>query len=253
MASTIPKSPTIGSEKTIDPMSAPELVGLDVVGLTVSFANHRVLDRFSVNVAPGEIVALMGESGSGKSTLLRAIAGLAPIDEGTIRIDGDDVTYVPTHKRDLGFVFQDLALFTHLNVAENIAYGLRRRGIGRIERSERVSELLELVGLPDAHQRSVSTLSGGEQQRVAVARALAPRPRILLLDEPLTALDADRKSSLALELRRIMSVAGTTALHVTHDRHEAEVVADRIVHLVRQVDGAGWTRNGLLLAIGQPR
>ena len=205
--------------------------GLEVDELTVQFGERCVLDRFSLTVAPGELVVIMGESGSGKSTLLRAIAGLQNIDGGTIHIGGLDTRNVPTHKRRLGFVFQDLALFPHLDVAQNIAYGLKRIGMAKAERAERVGALLTLVGLPDAAQRGVTTLSGGEQQRVAVARALAPYPRLLLLDEPLTALDAERKSSLATELRRIIVSTQTTAIYVTHDRVEAELVGSRIVSM----------------------
>ena len=205
--------------------------GLEVDELTVQFGERCVLDRFSLTVAPGELVVIMGESGSGKSTLLRAIAGLQNIDSGTIHIGGVDTLNVPTHKRRLGFVFQDLALFPHLDVAQNIAYGLKRIGMAKAERAKRVGALLTLVDLPDAAQRGVTTLSGGEQQRVAVARALAPYPRLLLLDEPLTALDAERKSSLATELRRIIVSTQTTAIYVTHDRVEAELVGSRIVSM----------------------
>ena len=205
--------------------------GLDVDALTVRFGKRCVLDHFSLTVIPGELVVIMGESGSGKSTLLRAIAGLQNVESGTIRIGGVDVRDVPTHKRRLGFVFQDLALFPHLNVAQNIAYGLKRIGMAKAERAERVGALLTLVGMPDAAQRGVTTLSGGEQQRVAVARALAPYPRLLLLDEPLTALDAERKTSLATELRRIIVSTQTTAIYVTHDRAEAELVGSRIISM----------------------
>ena len=211
--------------------ASSESGALDVDGLTVRFGERCVLDRFSLTVAPGELVVIMGESGSGKSTLLRAIAGLQNIESGTIHIGGVDVRTVPTHQRRLGFVFQDLALFPHLNVDQNIAYGLRRIGMAKAERTERVGVLLTLVGLPDAAQRGVTTLSGGEQQRVAVARALAPYPRLLLLDEPLTALDAERKSSLATELRRIIVSTQTTAIYVTHDRAEAELVGSRIISM----------------------
>ena len=205
--------------------------GLDVGALNVRFGERCVLDHFSLTVIPGELVVIMGESGSGKSTLLRAIAGLQNVESGTICIGGVDVRDVPTHKRRLGFVFQDLALFPHLNVAQNIAYGLKRIGMAKAERAERVGALLTLVGMPDAAQRGVTTLSGGEQQRVAVARALAPFPRLLLLDEPLTALDAERKTSLATELRRIIVSTQTTAIYVTHDRAEAKLVGSRIISM----------------------
>jgi thiamine transport system ATP-binding protein len=201
--------------------------------LTVSFGDIRILDRTSLDVAVGEVVALMGPSGVGKSTLLRAIAGLQPIDDGSIVIDSVDVTNTPTHRRGVGFVFQDLALFPHLTVAENIAYGLRRQRVAKHDRGSRVSELLELIGLPGIEARRPDTLSGGEQQRVALARALAPRPKLLLLDEPLAALDAERKDELIGELRRIITTTGTTAVHVTHDADEAERIADRVVMMRR--------------------
>jgi thiamine transport system ATP-binding protein len=203
--------------------------GLEVRALTVTFGATAVLDQFDLIVGIGEIVAVMGPSGAGKSTLLRAVAGLQPIVSGRIDIAGTDVTTVPTHRRKLGFVFQDLALFPHLNVGENIAYGLRRQHMSAGPRRERVGELLDLIGLAGFARRAVDTLSGGEQQRVALARALAPRPRLLLLDEPLAALDEDRKLELTTELRRIITTTGVTALHVTHDADEARRIADRVV------------------------
>lgn len=204
---------------------------LSVRGLTVRFGERTVLDGVSLDVEQSELVVVMGPSGCGKSTLLRAIAGLEPIAGGSILLDGRDATMLPPHRRNIGFVFQDLALFPHLNVGENIAYGLRRRGMKAPGRRKRVRELLDLVGLGDATLRNVQTLSGGEQQRVAVARALAPSPSLLLLDEPLSALDADRKLAIADEIVRVIRTTGTAALYVTHDEDEATRVCSRVVRL----------------------
>ncbi len=205
--------------------------GLQIRALGVAFGERTVLDDFDLDVAPGEIVVVMGPSGSGKSTLLRSIAGFTEIRTGQIDIDGIDLRGVPTHQRKLGYVFQDLALFPHLDVGENIAYGLHRRHEPSSVRTARVAELLALIAMSGAERRSVTTLSGGEQQRVALARALAPRPRLLLLDEPLAALDIQRKTELADELRRIITTTGVTAVHVTHDPDEATRIGDRTVYL----------------------
>lgn len=205
--------------------------GLRVREISVSFGARVVLDRVSLHVATGETVAVMGPSGQGKSTLLRAIAGLQAISSGTIEVNGQDLSSVPVHRRNLGFVFQDFALFSHLNVEDNIAYGLRRHRVGRAERRDRVIELLALVGLSGTERRSVATLSGGEQQRIAIARALAPRPSLLLLDEPLSAVDTDRRAALADEIGRIITSTSVTALYVTHDRDEADRVAHRVIEL----------------------
>ena len=204
---------------------------LSVRELSVHFGDQPVLERVSLDVEPAELVVVMGASGSGKSTLLRAIAGLEPIVGGTVHLNGHDATKLPPHQRNIGFVFQDLALFPHLDVGENIAYGLRRRALKAAARHQRVTELLELVGMVDATRRNVQTLSGGEQQRVAVARALAPSPALLLLDEPLSALDADRSLSIADEIVRVIRTTETAALYVTHDLDEARRIGTRILHL----------------------
>jgi thiamine transport system ATP-binding protein len=185
----------------------------------------------SLEVARGEIVALLGPSGCGKSTLLRAVAGLEPLTSGIVRFHGNDLAGVPTHRRGFGLVFQDGQLFTHLDVAENIVYGLRAQGVTREERATRVTKLLDLVGLAGAGKRAVSTLSGGERQRVALARSLAPRPRLLMLDEPFSALDRELRERLSAETRAILHASGTTAILVTHDHAEATAVADRVVRL----------------------
>ncbi len=202
---------------------------LEVIGVTVRFGELTALDRVSLTVAAGEVVALLGPSGSGKSTLLRVIAGLVAPDGGAVRLDGRDVTAVPTHRRGVGLVFQDEQLFNHLDVAANVAYGLKARGDAPAARRARVTELLALVGLTGFEPRRVTELSGGEAKRVAVARSLAPSPRLLLLDEPLTGLDRELHDRLAGDLAGIIRAEAMTALIVTHDREEAAVVADRIV------------------------
>jgi thiamine transport system ATP-binding protein len=202
-----------------------------ITDVSVAFGTTTVLDHVSLSVADGEILALLGPSGSGKSTLLRVVAGLLAPDAGRVEIDGVDVTRVATHRRGVGMVFQDEQLFPHRDVGENVAFGLRMTGVGTADRTARVEELLALVGLSGFARRSVTSLSGGEAKRVALARALAPAPRVLLLDEPLTGLDADLHDRLAVDLRAVLTRIGTTAVHVTHDRSEATVVADRIVTL----------------------
>jgi thiamine transport system ATP-binding protein len=204
---------------------------LDVRDIVVRFGERTVLDGVSLHVASGEIVALLGPSGTGKTTLLRVIAGLLPADSGTVAVDGADVTATPAHRRGIGVVFQDEQLFPHLDVAGNIGFGLRMQRRPRAEIAERVGELLDTVGLTGFAARQVTDLSGGEAKRVALARALAPRPRVLLLDEPLTGLDTDLHERLVGEVRQLLRTAGVTALHVTHDRSEARDVADRVVGL----------------------
>ena len=205
---------------------------LTVDSVLVSLGGERVLDGVSLSVAAGEVVAVFGPSGSGKSTLLRAVAGLVDVDSGRVLVDGVDVTAVPTHRRSVGMVFQDEQLFPHRDVAGNVAFGLEMAGVERGERDSRVAEMLAAVGLDGFGDRDVSTLSGGEAKRVAVARSLAPRPTVLLADEPLTGLDADLRDRLAIEVRSVLQASGTTTLWVTHDRAEAELVADRSVSLL---------------------
>ena len=206
---------------------------LEIVDLTVRFGERTVLDRVSLRVDDHRIVALQGPSGSGKSTLLRAVAGLVDHDGGRVLVDGVDVTAVPTHRRDIGMVFQDEQLFPHLDVAANVGFALRVRGDGAAVVRRRVDELLELVGLPGFGERRVDRLSGGEAKRVALARSLAPQPRVLLLDEPLTGLDAALHDRLADDLRAVLVTAGMSALLVTHDADEAARVADRVHPLVQ--------------------
>jgi len=204
---------------------------LDVVDICVSFDGHTVLDRVSLHVGANEVVALLGPSGSGKSTLLRVMAGLQDVSSGVVRWDGSDITQEPTHRRRFGFVFQDEQLFPHRDVAANVGFGLRMAGVDRASVAARVDELLMLVGLPGFGERDVTTLSGGEAKRVALARALAPRPRLMLLDEPLTGLDAALHDRLADDLRSVLQQASLPAILVTHDPAEAARIADRVVHL----------------------
>ena len=212
---------------------------LAVDGVTVRFGTTVVLDGVSLTAGEGETVALLGPSGSGKSTLLRVIAGLIIPDAGTVRIDGDDVTAVPTHRRRVGMVFQDEQLFPHLDVAGNVGFGLKMAGLDAAARTTRIAELLELVGLPGFDRRAVGGLSGGEAKRVALARSLAPAPRVLLLDEPLSGLDRDLHDRLMVDVAEILDGAGTTAVWVTHDRAEADAVADRTVELPARPEALG--------------
>jgi len=202
---------------------------LEVDELIVAFGDRAVLDGASVTVNDHEVVALLGPSGSGKSTMLRAIAGLIAPTSGRVLLDGTDITRLPTHRRNIGMVFQDEQLFPHRSVAQNIEFGLRMQRRPAAERNGRVTELLDLVGLTGFAERRVTELSGGEAKRVALARSLAPSPRVLLLDEPLTGLDRDLHDQLAIELARVLRATATAALLVTHDRDEATTIADRVV------------------------
>jgi len=210
---------------------------LSVHGLRVSRGNTVVLNDISLTIPKGSITAILGPSGVGKTTLLRAIAGLVRIDKGSIVVDGVDVTNLPTHRREIGLMFQDGQLFPTMNVADNIGFGLRMRKQDKVEQTRRVKELLELIHLPDYATRDVSTLSGGETRRVALARAIAPSPAVLLLDEPLTGLEEDFRYSLARELADILRSTGITVVVVTHDHREAEIIADSIVRLSARGDG----------------
>ncbi|MBB5695750.1 ABC transporter ATP-binding protein [Muricoccus pecuniae] len=201
---------------------------LDIAGAEKGFGATRVLGGVDLAVARGEFVSLLGPSGCGKTTLLRIVAGLLRPDRGHVRLDGEDITRRPPHKRDVGVVFQSYALFPHLNVAENVAFGLRAQGTGKAESAAAVDRFLTLVQLGHLADRPVSALSGGQQQRVAVARALAVRPKLLLLDEPFSALDRKLREGMQIELRRLLRELGTTAIFVTHDQEEALTMSDRI-------------------------
>jgi ABC-type Fe3+/spermidine/putrescine transport system ATPase subunit len=224
--------------------------------VSVSFDGRPILKTVSLLINTGETVALTGRSGSGKSTLLKVIAGLLPLESGRVMWDSTDLTHMPTYQRQVGMVFQDRLLFPHLNVGENVAFGLRYSTSTSTSASaddkslnhkssfrlpfrsrtspvtkERVHELLELVGLAGFERRAVATLSGGEAQRVALARALAPKPRVLLLDEPFGALDLELRRELTAEVRQLLRHEAVTAIHVTHDPEEAAAVADRVIDM----------------------
>ncbi len=206
---------------------------LDVSAAEKSFGSATVLGGVDLQVAAGEFVSLLGPSGCGKTTLLRIVAGLLAADRGTIRLDGEDISSKPPHRRDVGVVFQNYALFPHLTVAENVAFGLKARKRAATDIDRTVRQFLELVHLTDFADRSVRALSGGQQQRVAVARALAVRPKLLLLDEPFSALDRKLRETMQIELRRLLRELGTTAVFVTHDQDEALTMSDRIAVMYR--------------------
>lgn len=197
-------------------------------GIVKEFGATRVLHGIDLDIAPGEFVSLLGPSGCGKTTLLRILAGLELASAGTVTLGGRDVSRVPTNKRDIGMVFQSYSLFPHLRVIDNTAFGLRRRGVASREAASRAQDALELVGLGHLADRYPHQLSGGQQQRVALARALVTEPRVLLLDEPLSALDAKVRVQLRDEIRRIQLRLGITTVFVTHDQEEALAVSDRI-------------------------
>ncbi len=195
--------------------------------LSKAFAGVPAVHEISLGVERGQIVCLLGPSGCGKTTLLRLIAGLESPDSGSVWFAEQEITTLPPHKRDFGLMFQDFALFPHKNVGQNVVFGLQTKNTGAAD--ARVSEMLALVGLAGFEPRDVSSLSGGERQRVALARSLAPNPRLLMLDEPLGALDRALRERLMLEIRQILKTVGLTAIYVTHDQTEAFAVADRVV------------------------
>ena len=204
---------------------------LEVHHLSKTYEGRLLLDEISFKVEVGETVCLLGASGSGKSTLLRIIAGLESADGGFISFDGVDLTPIPPHLRDFGLVFQDYALFPHLSVYDNVAFGLKMRRLAQSEISRRVGNSLEMVNLVGFAERQVTGLSGGEQQRVALARALATRPRLLMFDEPLGALDRTLREDLLNELRTILHQTRIPSIYVTHDQEEAFTIADRVLIL----------------------
>ncbi|NLE99051.1 MAG: ABC transporter ATP-binding protein, partial [Propionibacterium sp.] len=220
--------------------------GLDVRSVTVNYGATVAVQDATFSVERGHVLALLGASGSGKSSLLRAIVGLEPMTAGSVHWEGQDLAGVKVHKRRFGLVFQDGQLFPTMSVAKNVAYGLS--ALDKLARRGRVAELLELVGLPGYGDRKPDELSGGEAQRVALARSLAPNPRAIFLDEPLSALDAGLRQRLADDLARILRETDTTAVYVTHDQQEAFAVADSVAVmkggriLQREVSDELWTR-----------
>ncbi|HUG65222.1 MAG TPA: ABC transporter ATP-binding protein [Gaiellaceae bacterium] len=207
-------------------MATPDV---ELVGVTKRFGSVAAVDRVDLVVHPGEFLSLLGPSGCGKTTTLRLIAGFEQPDAGEVRIGGGDVSRVPPYKRNVNTVFQSYALFPHLNVLDNVAYGLKQRRLGRTERRARALQMLALVRLEGLESRKPRQLSGGQQQRVALARALVMHPRVLLLDEPLGALDLKVRKELQIELKRIQEEIGITFVYVTHDQEEALAMSDRVV------------------------
>ncbi|MGH3132634.1 MAG: ABC transporter ATP-binding protein [Gaiellaceae bacterium] len=205
-----------------------ETADVELVGVTKRFGDVAAVDGVDLEVRPGEFLSLLGPSGCGKTTTLRLVAGFERPDRGEVRIGGADVSRLPAYKRNVNTVFQSYALFPHLNVRDNVAYGLKQRGLGRKERRTRAEEMLELVRLEGFATRKPRQLSGGQQQRVALARALVMRPRVLLLDEPLGALDLKVRRKLQIELKRIQEGIGITFVYVTHDQEEALTMSDRV-------------------------
>jgi len=213
---------------------------LDIRQASKSFGAGKVLDGVDLAVAKGEFVSLLGPSGCGKTTLLRIVAGLLSADHGHVMLDGADISAKPPHHRDVGVVFQSYALFPHLTVAENVAFGLHAKGAAKSSIQPTVTKFLDLVHMAAFADRSVKALSGGQQQRVAVARALAVGPKLLLLDEPFSALDRKLRETMQIELKRLLRELGTTAIFVTHDQDEALIMSDRIAvmnaGLIEQLD-----------------
>jgi putative spermidine/putrescine transport system ATP-binding protein len=209
------------------------MAGLRLEGIGKSFGDVVAVSDVHLEFPQGKFVCLLGPSGCGKTTLLRLIAGLELPTTGRILLDGADLTHIPAHKREFGMVFQSLALFPHLTVGENISYGLGIRGVDKVQRRKRADELLELVRLPGVADRHISQLSGGQRQRVAIARALALNPKLFLLDEPLSALDAKLREAMQVELRLLQQRLGVSTIVVTHDQREAMTMADIVVIMDR--------------------
>ncbi|MDP9835732.1 putative spermidine/putrescine transport system ATP-binding protein [Neorhizobium huautlense] len=216
---------------------------LKLKGITKRYGvDYMAVDDLDIDVPKGKLLGLLGPSGCGKTTTLRMIAGLLDITRSKITIDGDDISHKPPHKRDIGLVFQNYALFPHMTVAQNVAFGLEMRGVGRVEARDRVEEALEMVRLPGYGERKPKEMSGGQQQRVALARALVIRPRLLLLDEPLSNLDAKLRDDMRIEIREIQQRLQITTVFVTHDQVEALTMCDLV----------GVMHKGKLAQLGTP-
>lgn len=207
--------------------------GLKIQNVTKKYGEVTAVQDVNLQFNKGEMICFLGPSGCGKTTLLRMIAGLEETTKGTIHFEGKDLTHVPVHHRNIGMVFQSFALFPHLNVGENISYSMKIRGHSRSECEDRVKELLDMIHLPGIADRRITQMSGGQRQRVAIARALALNPEIFLLDEPMSALDANLRESMQIELRRLQQNLGITTVVVTHDQTEAMTMADNIVVMGR--------------------
>ncbi|PTM43306.1 ABC transporter ATP-binding protein [Bosea sp. 124] len=206
---------------------------LSVAGAAKTFGSALVLDGVDLSMSRGEFISLLGPSGCGKTTLLRIVAGLMRPDQGKVALDGEDITRRPPHRRDVSVVFQSYALFPHLTVAENVAFGLKARGAPAADVAPAVARFLDLVQMGAYAGRSIKALSGGQQQRVAVARALVVGPKLLLLDEPFSALDRKLRETMQIDLKRLLREVGTTAIFVTHDQDEALTMSDRIAVMYR--------------------
>jgi putrescine transport system ATP-binding protein len=222
------KAATEADSPKPEPQAAADMPLLRIDAVVKKFGVFRAVDRLSLDIRAGEFFALLGPSGSGKTTLLRMLAGFETPDEGRILLDGQDIAKVPPHQRPVNMMFQNYALFPHLDVRDNIAFGLKRAGMSRIEIDTRVAEMVALVKLDGLERRKPDQLSGGQRQRVALARSLARRPQVLLLDEPLAALDKKLRESTQLELMELQRRLGLTFIIVTHDQEEAMTVAGRI-------------------------
>jgi spermidine/putrescine transport system ATP-binding protein len=230
--------------KSIDtiPPEVPHEVTARLEGVTKVFDNSTAVDNLNLDILQGEFFSLLGPSGCGKTTTLRMLGGFEEPTSGRIFLGGRDVTYLAPYRRDVNTVFQSYALFPHLNVYENVAFGLRRQRLSKIEISRRIGSMLEIVDLPNYEKRRATQLSGGQQQRVALARALVNEPALLLLDEPMSALDAKLRRQMQVELKRIQSQVGITFLYVTHDQEEAMTMSDRLAVM----------RHGRIEGIGTP-
>jgi spermidine/putrescine transport system ATP-binding protein len=230
-------------DKALEGGTASAAAAIELTGVTKRYGEVLAVDDLDVTIAQGEFFALLGPSGCGKTSTLKMMAGFETPDAGEIRLEGQEVTMTPPFHRDVNLVFQDYALFPHLNLRDNVAFGLKIKRVGRAERRKRADEMLERMALPGLGDRRIAEISGGQQQRVALARALINHPRVLLLDEPLGALDLKLRRAMQLELKAIQRDVGISFVYVTHDQEEALAMADRIAVM----------SNGKALQIGNPR